>query len=82
MYCKGHQPNGMSRDPDGKHKDLNDKWSPVHGLINNKRMREAARIENEEHITKMPKDEPVISEGLAAATADTFSTCPLPTHQH
>ena len=28
MYAKGHQPAGTSRDPDGKHKALNDKWSP------------------------------------------------------
>ena len=65
----------MSRDPDGKNMDLNDKWNPVNGP----RVQEAARIdENEERIAKMPKDEPIISEAMAAAKADTLSTLPLP----
>ena len=29
QYAKGHQPAGTSRDPDGKHKALNDKWGPI-----------------------------------------------------
>ena len=78
MYCKGHQPDGKSRDPDGRNKDLDDKWNPIKKPITNKRVQETARIENEERIAKMPKDEPIISEALAAATADTLSTSPLP----
>ena len=35
MYRKGHQPPGASRDPDGKHKALNDKWNPINNPINN-----------------------------------------------
>ena len=98
MYRKGHQPDGTSRDPDGKSKDLNDKWypinnpiynpinnpinnpikNPIYSKIHSKRRQEAARIENEERIAKMSKDEPIISEAMAAATADTLSTSPLP----
>ena len=36
------------------------------------------RVENEERITKMCKDEPLISEAMAAAIAETLSTSPLP----
>ena len=89
VYRKDHQPAGTSRDPQGKEKAANAISNPIHnpinnpinGPINNKRTQEKARIENEERIAKMSKDEPIISEAMAAATADTLSTSPLPIFQ-
>ena len=72
----------MKCDPSRKAKAHNDITNPINNLINNpiknKRMQEAARVENEERITKMGKDEPIITEAMAAATADKLSTSPLP----
>jgi hypothetical protein len=68
----------MSRDPDGKDKALNDQWNPVNNPVNAQRIRDAARYENEERIGKMSMSEPIISEALAAATAEMLSTTPLP----
>ena len=81
VYVKGHQPAGTSRDSQGKAKAANDIHNPIHNPINNKRVQETARIENEERIAKMPMGELMISEALAAATADTLSTSPLPIFQ-
>ena len=83
---------GVSCDASGKQKALNDKKNPINNPkynpknnprnnlknnpINNKRTQEAARVENEERITKMGKDEPIITEAMAAATADILSTSP------
>ena len=35
MFKKGHQPEGTSRDPEGKQKLLNGKWNPIKNPINN-----------------------------------------------
>ena len=94
IYRKGHQPPGTSRDPAGKQKAANDInnpinnpinhpiynpiYNPIYKPINNKRVQEATRVENEERITKMGKDEPIITEAMAADIAETLSTSPLP----
>jgi hypothetical protein len=81
-YRKGHQPLGTPCDRAGKHKAHNDINNPINnpinGPINNKRVQEAARVENEERITKMCKDEPYITEAMACSIAETLSTSPLP----
>ena len=69
-YCKGHQPAGTSRDPTGRIKANNDRTNP----INNAKVQERAREENEERISKMPKHKDIISEADAATLADDFST--------
>ena len=48
-YCKGHQPAGTSRDPTGRIKANNDRTNP----INNAKVQERAREENEERISKI-----------------------------
>ena len=85
VYRKGHQPVGTSPDPAGLVKAANDYHNPINhpihnpihnpinNPINNKRVQEAAREENEERIARIAKDEPFITEAMAAATADTPS---------
>ena len=66
VFRKGHQPAGTSRDPDGKEKARND--------VNNAKVQERARVDNEERIAKMPKHEDILSEANAAALAEELST--------
>ena len=72
VFRKGHQPAGMSRDPAGKDKALNDTWNP----IKNAKLQEHARVDNEERIVKMAKPEGIISEADADKLAEKLSTTP------
>jgi hypothetical protein len=73
-YRKGHQPAGTSRDPEGKIKAASAIHNPINNPINNRKVQERARVENEERIAKMPKQEDVISEAGAAMLAKELST--------
>ena len=65
MYAKGHQPAGTSRDPDGKHKALNDKWGPITNAKKQKKYRE----ENEARINAMGGDEKILTDDQAEKVA-------------
>ena len=73
MYAAGHQPAGTSRDPDGKHKALNDKWSPSMnakwGPINNAKKQKKYREENEARINEMGGDEKILTDDQAMKVA-------------
>jgi len=78
VFRKGHQPAGMSRDPAGQAKALNDKWSPIwnpiKNPIKNAKLQERARVDNEERIAKMAKPEGIVSEADADKLAEKLST--------
>ena len=73
MYAKGHQPAGASRDPDGKHKALNDKWNPSTSAkwnpIKNAKKQKKYREENEARINEMGGDEKILTDEQAMKVA-------------
>jgi hypothetical protein len=82
MFCKDHQDADESRDAHEDQTAISVTCSHINNVIYNKKLQEAARMENEELIDKMSTPTPIIfSEAMAAATADTLSTSPLPIFQ-
>ena len=72
-YRKGHNPPGVDRDPSGRIKALNDKWSPINNPIRRAKKQKREREEATERIAKFPnRVEELLSSEAATDVAKTI----------